>query len=194
MAPHSTSAQAQRDLSARALTARSEHVDTVALEAALRRHLRGEVRFDAASRALYATDGSNYRQVPIGVVVPRDTEDVLATVALCREHRAPLLARGGGTSLAGQCCNVALTRERSASTAGQQRSAMFAAQGDRSNNVLSIAWDDYSDRNLAIVRTVGRIERAAGGVKTNFSTQMASQSGFKSRGVNGLRAGSQGAH
>jgi len=89
---------------------------------------------------------------------------------------------------------AALTRERSASTAGQQRSAMFAAQGDRSNNVLSIAWDDYSDRNLAIVRTVGRIERAAGGVKTNFSTQMASQSGFKSRGVNGLRAGSQGAH
>jgi FAD/FMN-containing dehydrogenase/Fe-S oxidoreductase len=57
---------------------------------------------------LYATDGSNYRQVPIGVVVPRDTEDVLAAVALCREHRAPLLARGGGTSLAGQCCNVAV--------------------------------------------------------------------------------------
>jgi FAD/FMN-containing dehydrogenase/Fe-S oxidoreductase len=106
MAPHSTSAQAQRDLSARALSARSESVDAAALEAALRRHLRGEVRFDAASRALYATDGSNYRQVPIGIVVPRDTEDVLAAVALCREHRAPLLARGGGTSLAGQCCNV----------------------------------------------------------------------------------------
>ncbi|MFZ0796820.1 MAG: FAD-linked oxidase C-terminal domain-containing protein [Terriglobales bacterium] len=88
--------------------ARSAQLDAFALEAALRRHLRGEVRFDSGSRALYATDGSNYRQVPIGVVVPRDKEDVLATVALCRDHGAPLLARGGGTSLAGQCCNAAI--------------------------------------------------------------------------------------
>jgi FAD/FMN-containing dehydrogenase/Fe-S oxidoreductase len=87
---------------------RPAQVDVPGLEAALRRHLRGEIRFDTASRALYATDGSNYRQVPIGVVLPRDTEDVLATVSLCRDHRAPLLARGGGTSLAGQCCNVAV--------------------------------------------------------------------------------------
>jgi FAD/FMN-containing dehydrogenase/Fe-S oxidoreductase len=70
--------------------------------------LRGEVRFDAGSRALYATDGSNYRQVPIGVVLPRDAGDVEATVAACRRHGAPVLARGGGTSLAGQCCNVAV--------------------------------------------------------------------------------------
>src|SRR5277367_6528115 len=84
------------------------HVDAPALEAALHRHLRGEVRFDKGSRALYATDGSNYRQVPIGVVVPRDKEDVLATIALCRDHHAPVLARGGGTSLAGQCCNSAV--------------------------------------------------------------------------------------
>jgi FAD/FMN-containing dehydrogenase/Fe-S oxidoreductase len=83
-------------------------LDVSALEAALRRHLRGEIRFDAGSRALYATDGSNYRQVPTGVVVPRDKEDVLATIAICRDHRAPLLARGGGTSLAGQCCNAAV--------------------------------------------------------------------------------------
>ena len=108
MSPDSTSAKAERDVSARALTARTEAVDAIALEAALRRHLRGEVRFDSGSRALYATDGSNYRQVPIGVVLPQDTEDILAAVALCREHRAPLLARGGGTSLAGQCCNVAV--------------------------------------------------------------------------------------
>ena len=87
---------------------RSARLDATALEAALRRHLRGEVRFDNGSRALYATDGSNYRQVPIGVVIPRDKEDVIATVALCREHGAPLLARGGGTSLAGQCCNAAV--------------------------------------------------------------------------------------
>ena len=74
----------------------------------LRRNIRGEVRFDQGSRALYATDGSNYRQVPIGVVLPRDTDDIIATVALCREFGAPFLPRGGGTSLAGQCCNTAV--------------------------------------------------------------------------------------
>ena len=79
-----------------------------ALESALRRHLRGEVRFDNGSRALYATDGSNYRQVPIGVVLPKDNDDVIAAIAICREHGAPVLCRGGGTSLAGQCCNVAV--------------------------------------------------------------------------------------
>jgi FAD/FMN-containing dehydrogenase/Fe-S oxidoreductase len=86
----------------------STQLNSSPLEDALRRHLRGEIRFDSGSRALYATDGSNYRQVPIGVVLPRDQEDVLATVALCREHNAPLLPRGGGTSLAGQCCNAAV--------------------------------------------------------------------------------------
>ncbi|HEU4375414.1 MAG TPA: FAD-binding and (Fe-S)-binding domain-containing protein [Telluria sp.] len=74
----------------------------------LSRRLEGEVRFDAGSRALYATDASNYRQVPIGVVVPRSRADVVEAVAICRLHGAPLLARGGGTSLAGQCCNVAV--------------------------------------------------------------------------------------
>jgi FAD/FMN-containing dehydrogenase/Fe-S oxidoreductase len=83
-------------------------VDVAALEAALRARLAGEVRFTAGDRALYATDGSNYRQVPIGVVVPRTIEDVIATVEECRRHGAPLLSRGGGTSLAGQCCNVAV--------------------------------------------------------------------------------------
>ena len=78
------------------------------LESALRRSLRAEVRFDNGSRALYATDGSNYRQVPIAVVIPRDVEDVIAAVSVCREHGAPVLCRGGGTSLAGQCCNVAV--------------------------------------------------------------------------------------
>ncbi len=75
---------------------------------ALRSQIRGDVRFDSGSRALYATDGSNYRQVPIGVVLPRDNDDVLAAIAICREFGAPLLCRGGGTSLAGQCCNVAV--------------------------------------------------------------------------------------
>ena len=68
-----------------------------ALEARLRRDVRGEVRFDAASRALYATDSSNYRQVPIGVVCPRDADDAVAAVAACREFGAPVLSRGAGT-------------------------------------------------------------------------------------------------
>jgi FAD/FMN-containing dehydrogenase/NAD-dependent dihydropyrimidine dehydrogenase PreA subunit len=79
-----------------------------ALEARLRATVRGEVRFDPASRALYATDSSNYRQVPIGVVIPRDNADVESTLAACREFGAPVLSRGGGTSLPGQCCNVAV--------------------------------------------------------------------------------------
>jgi FAD/FMN-containing dehydrogenase len=79
-----------------------------ALAADLARAIEGEVRFDDGARALYATDASNYRQVPIGVVVPRSVEDVIAAVGVCRRHGAPVLARGGGTSLAGQCCNVAV--------------------------------------------------------------------------------------
>ncbi|HEX3550598.1 MAG TPA: FAD-binding oxidoreductase, partial [Candidatus Elarobacter sp.] len=82
--------------------------DAEALAAALRGRIAGEVRFDDGSRALYATDASNYRQVPIGVVVPRTIEDAIETVAVARAFGAPVLARGGGTSLAGQCCNVAV--------------------------------------------------------------------------------------
>ncbi len=78
------------------------------LDQELRRAIRGEVRFDRGSRALYATDASNYRQVPIGVVVPRDEDDVRAAVSVCRRFGAPILARGSGTSLAGQSCNVAV--------------------------------------------------------------------------------------
>src|SRR5262249_17525526 len=87
------------------------NVDAAVLAAELRRAIRGEVRFDDGSRALYATDASNYRQVPIGVVMPRMVDDVVATVALARQHGAPILARGGGTSLAGQCCNVAVVMD-----------------------------------------------------------------------------------
>jgi FAD/FMN-containing dehydrogenase/Fe-S oxidoreductase len=79
-----------------------------ALEQQLRANIRGEVRFDATSKALYATDGSNYRHIPIGVVIPRDEADVIATVATCRAFNAPLLSRGAGTSLAGQGCNTAV--------------------------------------------------------------------------------------
>ncbi|HEY4187431.1 MAG TPA: FAD-linked oxidase C-terminal domain-containing protein [Polyangia bacterium] len=78
------------------------------LEVELGKAVTGEVRFDSGSRAAYSTDASNYRQVPIGVVLPRTVEDVIATVALCRKHGAPITSRGGGTSLAGQTCNVAV--------------------------------------------------------------------------------------
>ncbi len=92
---------------ARVREVESSGVDAPALEAELRRVVQGEVRFDSGSRALYSTDGSNYRQVPIGVVVPFHEDDVIATVAACRRFGAPVLSRGGGTSLAGQSCNVA---------------------------------------------------------------------------------------
>lgn len=83
-------------------------VDADALAARLRAALTCEVKFDVGSRALYAADSSNYRQVPIGVVVPRTIDDVVATVAICREFDAPILMRGAGTSLCGQTCNVAV--------------------------------------------------------------------------------------
>src|SRR5262245_42050165 len=79
-----------------------------ALAADLRNAISGEVRFDDGYRARYAVDASNYRQTPIGVVIPRSIEDVIQTVALARKHGAPVLPRGGGTSLAGQSCNVAV--------------------------------------------------------------------------------------
>ena len=91
-----------------ARASKSAAVNTGKLAAALSRNVRGEVRFDNGTRALYATDGSNYRHIPIGVVIPRDNDDVIATIALARELGAPVLCRGGGTSLAGQCCNVAV--------------------------------------------------------------------------------------
>jgi FAD/FMN-containing dehydrogenase/Fe-S oxidoreductase len=87
--------------------------DAKALADELRTKIRGEVGFDAGTRALYTTDGSNYRQVPIGVVRPMDVEEVIETVAACRRYGAPLLARGGGTSLAGQGCNAAVVIDMS---------------------------------------------------------------------------------
>jgi FAD/FMN-containing dehydrogenase/Fe-S oxidoreductase len=84
---------------------------TESLERALKQTVRGEVRFDAGSRALYATDSSNYRQIPIGLVIPLDESDVVATITACRGAGAPILPRGAGTSLAGQCCNVAVVMD-----------------------------------------------------------------------------------
>ena len=85
-----------------------KNLDVGGLIAELERTTTAEVRFDDGSRALYATDGSNYRQAPIGVVVPRTIQDVVNTVAAAAKFGAPLLSRAGGTSLAGQGCNVAV--------------------------------------------------------------------------------------
>jgi FAD/FMN-containing dehydrogenase/Fe-S oxidoreductase len=79
-----------------------------ALEHDLRQRVDGEVRFDAGSRGAYSTDASNYRQVPVGVVVPRTVEAGAEAVAVCAEHGVPVTSRGGGTSLAGQSCNAAV--------------------------------------------------------------------------------------
>jgi FAD/FMN-containing dehydrogenase/Fe-S oxidoreductase len=87
--------------------------DARELESRLAAAVRGEVRFDPASRALYSTDASNYRQVVIGVVIPRDAADVVSTITICRQLNAPVLSRGAGTSLAGQCCNVAVVLDYS---------------------------------------------------------------------------------
>jgi FAD/FMN-containing dehydrogenase len=62
----------------------------------LRQSISGEVRFDSGSRALYSTDSSNYRQIPIGVVVPKSREDVINIVKICSRHGAPITGRGGG--------------------------------------------------------------------------------------------------
>jgi len=88
-------------------------VDVSGLAAALRLRVRGEVRFDDGDRALYSTDASNYRQVPIGVVLPRDADDVVDTVAVCREFGAPIVSRGGATDLAGATCNAAVVIDMS---------------------------------------------------------------------------------
>ncbi len=83
-------------------------IDVAALERDLRAAVDGEVRFDPGSRAAYSTDSSNFRQTPIGVVVPHTIDAAVAAVAVCRRHHAPLLSRGGGTSLAGECTNTAV--------------------------------------------------------------------------------------
>lgn len=84
-----------------------------ALEADLKYGVDGEIRFDAGSRAIYSTDASNYRQIPIGVVVPKSTEAVVKTLEICHRHGAPVVSRGGGTGLCGQTCNVAVVIDHS---------------------------------------------------------------------------------
>ncbi|HEX3756014.1 MAG TPA: FAD-binding oxidoreductase, partial [Rhizomicrobium sp.] len=89
-----------------AITVPPEQIEK--LRSALEGVLEGEVRFSIGDRALYATDASNYRQIPYGVIVPKNAQDVIKAVRLCNQHDGPITPRGGGTSLAGQTCNTAV--------------------------------------------------------------------------------------
>jgi FAD/FMN-containing dehydrogenase len=101
-------------------------VDVEGLVRALRACVRGEVRFGAGDRATYSTDASNYRQVPLGVVLPRDADDIVAAVSTCRAWRAPIVARGGATDLAGSSCNAGVVLDMSKYV----------------NRLLEINWDE----------------------------------------------------
>ena len=90
-----------------------QQVDAVAVHQELTQAIEGEVRFGTTSLAMYANDSSNFRQIPIGVVVPRTTEDVVATHRVCSRHGAPILNRGGGTSLSGETVNYAVVIDHS---------------------------------------------------------------------------------
>ncbi len=79
-----------------------------ALRDKLRATIDGDVRFDAAARTIYSTDASNYRRVPVGVVIPRHQDDVIRAVTLARENGLPIVPRGGGTALAGQTTTTGL--------------------------------------------------------------------------------------
>lgn len=83
------------------------------LRESLSAHTTAEVKFDAATRAIYASEASNYRQLPIGVVIPKTVEDIVTTVALCKEAGLPILPRGAGTSMCGQAVNAAVVIDAS---------------------------------------------------------------------------------
>ncbi|SPL89139.1 Glycolate dehydrogenase, subunit GlcD [[Actinomadura] parvosata subsp. kistnae] len=123
----------------------AREIDVETLRRRLEEAVDGEVRFDTGSRAAYSTDASNYRQVPIGVVVPRTLEVGVAAVSVCRARDVPVLSRGGGTSLAGQCCNAAVVidwskhcgRVESVDVAGRRIVVQGGAVLDQVNQVLA---------------------------------------------------------
>jgi len=92
-------------------TKSTDDIPVPTLVSELKTSISGEVRFSDGDCALYATDASNYRQEPIGVVLPKNENDITETVRLCNKYEIPLLPRGGGTSLAGQCCNEAVVMD-----------------------------------------------------------------------------------
>ncbi|WP_411200860.1 FAD-binding and (Fe-S)-binding domain-containing protein [Streptomyces cyaneofuscatus] len=76
--------------------------------AALRSAVRGEADFGPTARALMTMDASNYRRVPLGVLAPRDADDIAAALTVCQEYGVPVVPRGGGTSIAGQATGTGL--------------------------------------------------------------------------------------
>ena len=90
------------------ITQPAHHPQLVPLQDALNQTLKGSCTFSSAALAMYTSDASNYRQIPLGVVYPKDADDVKRTVSLCQEHNVPVLMRGGGTSQNGQCVNEAI--------------------------------------------------------------------------------------
>ena len=90
-----------------------ETVDVGHLKRRLEQTVHGEVRFDAGTRAIYANDSSNYRQVPLGVVLPKSVEDIVNAHRACAEFGAPIVNRGGGTSLSGETVNRAVVIDTS---------------------------------------------------------------------------------
>ncbi len=107
IAPDRLARPLRRDEEA-AIAAKTPPIDVQGLLAKLRRTVEGEVRFDDGARALYAHDASNYRQVPVGVVLPKSKDDAVAAIAACRAFGAPIVSRAGGTSLCGQTTNAAV--------------------------------------------------------------------------------------
>ena len=92
----------------KAMTAKLTDSDVRTLVEDLKRRVSGEVRFDKMTRVLYSTDASIYQMEPIGVVIPRTADDVIAVVEEAGRHGLPVLPRGGGTSLAGQTVGSAI--------------------------------------------------------------------------------------
>lgn len=125
--------------------ARARGLDDDAREAIARdlaNAIEGEVRFDAHNRMLYATDASLYQVEPVGVVIPSSIDDAVAAVRFCHEHRLPILPRGGGTSLAGQCTNLAVVLDVSPSC----RHVLEVNAGERFVRVEpGITVDDLND-------------------------------------------------
>src|SRR5690242_19736220 len=90
-----------------------DHLDRKTLERDLAERVEGEVRFERGTLGLYATDSSNFREVPIGVVIPKTTEAVVETHRVCCRYGAPVLNRGCGTSLSGETVNFAVVIDHS---------------------------------------------------------------------------------
>lgn len=118
------------------------HSEGEEISRALANAVEGEVRFGLHDRMLYATDASMYQVEPLGVVIPRGIEDAARAVAFCIEHGLPILPRGGGTSLAGQCTNRAVVIDFSAHCA---RILELDAERRRCRVEPGISIDDLND-------------------------------------------------